>query len=221
MLHRADSTSILSILTCGALWLLPVGDLEAQETLDTVTIEEEREKSEDPLSSGVTLKTADETPSQTLGESLEGIPGLQVMGAGGEGRRKSLSIRGLSNQQVQVLWEGIPLNTALGGGVDFSQIPIWGEEQIDVYRGGNGLLGANALGGALHVFAPGKPRSTEGALSLRSGGFGAIGGRLSAQKGGQHWGVRTGLEGSWRDGDFPFIDHNGNRRIRAHNGSMD
>ena len=71
------------------------------------------------------------------------------------------------------------------------------------------------------MFAPGAPTSTQGSLSVRGGGYGSIGGRLSVQDGGDHWGVRTGLESTRRDGDFAFIDHNGNSRIRNHNGSLD
>lgn len=221
MLHRPHHLHVLLSLACLGVVLTPLKQGVAQEVLDPVTIEEERDKGEDPLASGTTLKLEATTPSQSLGEVLEEIPGVTTMGAGGEGRRKNISIRGLSNQQVQVLWDGIPLNTSLGGGVDLAQIPIWGGENVDVYRGGNGLLGANALGGALHLFAPASPVQRAGAISLRGGSYGSLGGRLNAEDGGEHWGVRTGLEGTHRQGDFTFRDHNGSPRVRRHNGSMD
>jgi len=221
VLHRPHHLHVvLSLAWLGGL-LYPGAQVSAQETLEPVTIEEERDKGEDPLASGATLVMEDAPPSQALGEVLEGIPGVTTMGAGGEGRRKQISIRGLSNQQVQVVWDGIPLNTSLGGGVDLAQIPIWGGENVDVYRGGNGLLGANALGGALHVLPPKSPTSRKASVSLRGGSYGSLGGRLSAEEGTEHWGVRTGLEGTHREGDFTFRDHNGSPRTRRHNGSMD
>ena len=195
--------------------------MTAQEQLNEINIQGEREKSEDPVSTGDVVEVEKDYPSSSVADQLKDVPGLMWMRSGGEGRRISLSIRGVSNQQVQVQWEGVPLNTALGGGTDLSQVPTWGDEVIEVYRGGNSVLGSSALGGGIHIKKKRIENKEHVLIGLRGGGFGSLGGRLRIQDEIDGWGLQTGVEGTHRQGDFTFIDHNGNQRKRLHNGSLD
>ena len=202
-----------------SLWIPLSG--ESQESLQPVVIESEKEKERDALSSGKVVPVSDEFKHRSVGDALHGIPGVQLFQSGGEGRRVSLSIRGMENQQVQVFWEDVPLNMGLGGGVDLSEIPVYGTDTIDVYRGGNALLGASALGGALSIHGLDPPEESRGDIGVRGGAFGTLGAHLSGGGRVGTWGWFSGIETKSRRGNFQFIDHNGRERERLNNGSRE
>ena len=66
-------------------------------------------------------------------ELLRDLVGVQVRGLGGE--LATVSIRGSSAEQVMVYLDGVPLNRALGGGVNLADLPLGQVESIEVYRG--------------------------------------------------------------------------------------
>ena len=70
-----------------------------------------------------------------LGEILERTVGVQVRNFGGLGDLSTISIRGSTAEQVEIFLDGIPLNRALGGGVDLSTLPLGNVERVEVYRG--------------------------------------------------------------------------------------
>jgi outer membrane cobalamin receptor len=79
-------------------------------------------------------------------------PGVAVSEYGGLGQLATVSIRGSGADAVLVLLDGLPLNTAFGGGVDLSSIPRSWIERIEVVRGPEGAhYGAGALGGVVNV----------------------------------------------------------------------
>ena len=73
--------------------------------------------------------------AETVPELLNDIVGVQVRSTGGFGSFSTVSIRSSSSEQVRVYLDGIPLNQALGGGVNLAAIPISVVERVDVYRG--------------------------------------------------------------------------------------
>jgi len=73
--------------------------------------------------------------AETIPELLNDIVGVQVRSTGGFGSFSTVSIRSSSSEQVRVYLDGIPLNQALGGGVNLAAIPISVVERVDVYRG--------------------------------------------------------------------------------------
>ena len=61
-------------------------------------------------------------------------------------------MRGSSAEQVEVYLDGIPLNSALGGGVNLENLPLSQVSQIEVYRGPQGtLFGKNSTGGVIAI----------------------------------------------------------------------
>ena len=79
-------------------------------------------------------------------------PGVAVRSHGGLGQLTTISIRGSTSGGVRVLLDGIPLDTAAGGGVDLSTIPLHWVDRVEVVRGAEGAyFGAGALGGAVNV----------------------------------------------------------------------
>jgi outer membrane cobalamin receptor len=79
-------------------------------------------------------------------------PGVAIQDYGGLGQLSTISIRGSTADDVLVLLDGIPLNTAFGGGVNLASIPRAWIGRIEVVRGVEGaLVRAGALGGVVNV----------------------------------------------------------------------
>ncbi len=93
----------------------------------------------------------EETKLRTLGEILREIAGVQIRTAGGVGAWSSISIRGSSPSQVQILFDGIPLNSGAVGAVNLGDLPLDAIGEIAVYRGFSPLhLGGN-IGGLVEL----------------------------------------------------------------------
>src|SRR3989338_3493475 len=87
---------------------------------------------------------------KTIPEVLEETPGITVRQAGGLGQLSTVSIRGSSAEQVAVFLDGVRLNTAAGGAVDFSTLPLNQLEKIEVIRGaGAHRFGSGSVGGVI------------------------------------------------------------------------
>jgi len=90
--------------------------------------------------------------SADLGEILRRSAGIDVKYTGGEGQVTTVSIRGSSAEQVAVFLDGIRLNSATFGIVDFSTIPVESIERIEVLRGGaSARFGTDAIGGVINI----------------------------------------------------------------------
>lgn len=92
------------------------------------------------------------TPGADLAQTLDRATGVNIRRYGGLGAFSTLSIRGSTAEQVQVFLDGVPLNQAVGGGVDLGGLPIGGVESVDIYRGAvPAHFGGNSLGGVVHI----------------------------------------------------------------------
>ncbi len=146
-------------------------------------------------------------PGGDLRSALLPLAGVRITSRGTPGTGSSVSIRGSTSDRVLVLVDGRRANTAQGGGVDLSALPLDVVERVEVFRGGaSALWGSGAIGGAVAVHTR---RPTPGFLSTRAelGSFGAR--RIAARAG-------AGLGGEWRgrlagrrfqtDGNYAYDD---------------
>jgi outer membrane cobalamin receptor len=132
-------------------------------------------------------------------------PGVSIRSYGGLGQLSTLSIRGSSSSGVRVLLDGIPLDTAAGGGVDLSSIPLHWVERVEVVRGAEGAYyGAGALGGAVNVVTLPATAGTWG-VETTGGSFETASAVADVGVGGDHWALLTALTASSTQGDFPFL----------------
>jgi len=70
----------------------------------------------------------------------------------GFGMVSSPSFRGTTAQQTAVLWNGIPVNSALLGQTDFNSISYKEYSEIGIKPGGGSILyGSGAIGGTIHL----------------------------------------------------------------------
>jgi len=109
------------------------------------------------LGGDVTVITADDIArkqERTLPDALKDVPGLNVVQTGGLGGQTSVFIRGTNSNHTKVLVDGIDVSdpSTPAGAFDFSQIPTWDIERIEVLRGPqSGLYGSDAIGGVINI----------------------------------------------------------------------
>ncbi len=70
----------------------------------------------------------------------------------GLGGLATTSFRGGSASHTAVIWNGIPLNSAMNGQLDLSLIPTKFVESVNIqYGGASALCGSGAIGGSIHL----------------------------------------------------------------------
>lgn len=113
----------------------------------------------------------------TLKDMLSSTPGVYAEPRFGEEVRLSIRGSGIGRsfhlRGVNILQDGVPINTADGGG-DFQEIDPLVLQHMEVYRGGNALeYGATTFGGAINVITPsGKTAPFDYMARMEAGSFG-------------------------------------------------
>lgn len=70
----------------------------------------------------------------------------------GQGGLATASFRGTAPSHTQVLWNGIPVNSAMYGWVDLSLLPVFFADEVSLYYGSSSLTkGTGALGGTITI----------------------------------------------------------------------
>jgi vitamin B12 transporter len=88
----------------------------------------------------------------TVDEALRSVPGVEIRRSGAYGKTASVTIRGASANQVQVLVDGLRVKSPTLGQVDLSDLSPDLIERIEVIRGAQSTLyGADAIGGVINI----------------------------------------------------------------------
>ncbi len=144
-----------------------------------------------------------------LPEVLDEQPGLRVSRIGGLGSFSLLSVRGSTSDQVLIFVDGIPLNSAEGGPVDLSTVPLGPIDRVVVYRGMSpAVFGGSAIGGVVSI----ETRSVRDAvLEVEAGGgsFGTRAARAFYGDGGERWDAGVSVDYSGSQGDYTFLNDGG------------
>jgi len=150
-------------------------------------------------------------PGKGVADLLDQEVGLNVTRQGGLDAFSTLSIRGSSAEQVLIFLDGIPLNSAEGGPVNLSLLPLGNLEKIEIYRGAAPiLLGGSAIGGVVNLVSNSTSKRT---LELTGGG-GSYGTRSAQGSFSDQFGLfqlTLGLDYSGSMGNFDYIDDRGTR----------
>ena len=167
-----------------------------------------RRRSEDDAS--FVEKISVDRSNGSLVQVLDAATGLNIRRYGGLGSFSTVSIRGSTAEQVQVFLDGVPLNSASGGGVDIGRLPLAGVQQIEIHRGNvPSQLGGNSIGGVVHMRTRGLDAPEHTRLNASGGSF------RTRQLGLSHgsrlgpWSYLSLLDYSASDNTFRFWDDNG------------
>lgn len=106
-----------------------------------------------------------------LGELLQTAPGVVITQSGGPGQASSVSIRGSSSNQVLVLVDGVPLNSAISGSADLSRVPLELVEHVTVRTGAQSArYGPRAMAGVIEIET--RKLKREASTFLKTGALG-------------------------------------------------
>lgn len=203
------SASILLVVAFGLC--LPAETAQGEDSADIgdvlVRSSSENESAEKPSAFASVIypeKYSDELV--TLPELLSQQVGLHVKSFGGLGQLSTVSIRGSTAEQVSVFIDGIKINTAQGGAVDFSTIPLGSIERVEVIRGGaSGLFGSDAVGGVINIVTKRAKKKPSLELRFSEGSFFTIETHEGFSKSFGKWGLTFDHTHLSSDGDFSFI----------------
>ncbi|HTL52896.1 MAG TPA: TonB-dependent receptor plug domain-containing protein, partial [Planctomycetota bacterium] len=123
----------------------------------------------------IELKQATES-LDSVSDELEKTVGVTVRRLGGLGSFSTLSIRGSTPQQVEIFWDGVPLNRADSGLTNLEDIPMDLIERVEIYRGAApAQFGAAGIGGVVNlVTRRPPPRTATGTGAAPAQAFGLV-----------------------------------------------
>lgn len=161
---------------------------------------------DDPTAFTTVVRAADyDGEAATTDELLSRVPGVQLRRFGGPGAPTELSIRGSTDSQVLVAFDGIRLGTAQSGRADPSTVPLALLERIEVARGGGSAqAGSNAIGGVVDLvpLQPGGPTRTRS--SAAHGAYGTWQGSLARTGSAAGFDYALAYDAFHSDGDWEF-----------------
>lgn len=140
-------------------------------------------------------------PAPAVDEALRSIPGFALYRRSGSRTAnptsQGVTFRGLggsASSRAVVLDDGLPLNDAFGGWVQWGRVPLGALERVEVLRGGaSSLYGTGALAGVVQlVRRDGTGRRLDADLS--AGSLDTRHGSLFAREGGERWSARLAAE---------------------------
>lgn len=105
--------------------------------------------------SRIDVTDIDKSRYNSIDQILKNETGISFKSYGGEGQLQNITLRGMTGEQTQVLFDGIPLNSLQLGLADFGSISSGELKEITVYKGGGAYSGSNgSIGGTIDL----KPR---------------------------------------------------------------
>jgi outer membrane receptor protein involved in Fe transport len=123
-------------------------------------------------------------PVEYTDEYLQYLPGVNVSRPFGIFSSKStVTMRGLDGKEqgrVLVMIDGVPVNKADGGSVNWNLINTGEIERIEVVKGpGSSIYGGNAMGGSINIITRKPQKKISGLFGLQYGTYNTMGGRLA------------------------------------------
>ncbi|WP_309044017.1 TonB-dependent receptor [Marinobacter sediminicola] len=113
-----------------------------------------------------------ENRTANLANVLSNQTGVQIRQSGGLGSYSSVSIRGSTARQVQVVVDGMLLNDPVTGGVDMGKLGLHDISRIQIYPGGAPAQFAQAgIGGVVVMETLGKDIEDSTRINLGAGSF--------------------------------------------------
>jgi iron complex outermembrane receptor protein len=182
----------LFVVLC--LWLTS-SQLHAQAQADSLMPEVViRGLLHQPFTAGVKRQQLDSLSlqlrqGQSLANLLQELSPLYIREYG-PGQLSTISFRGTSSSHTAVLWNGLNINSPTLGQTDFSQIPAFALENVQVqYGSSSSLYGSAALGGSIQLQT--QPRQWQPGVRARlrqeAGSFGSYFTGLGGQWTNQQW----------------------------------
>lgn len=155
------------LLGCVLLCSLPAGAAETQtEGFASYSLGEVYVRGKKPpvtqqasVTNVITAEDIEKTGSRTVAEALSHATGVRV--STGRKNEPRINIRGLGQERVLIMIDGVPYYETNYGALDMNQIPTDNIAKIEITKGAASVLyGTNALAGTVNIItkqATGKP----------------------------------------------------------------
>ena len=175
----------------------------------------------EPLSPSSRIIKADEFRGRftDLPSVLETVSGVNIRSMGGYGQYAEGAIRGGAANGVRVYLDGVLLNSAAGGAVDLSKVPLDRIAEIRVTKNTSGLRQmGEGMGGVIELFTyeggelAAANRKMVGA-NFEAGSFGYVKGGTMVRSGGGRVRQQFNFDAAKSGNDYPFVHDNGTRRV--------
>ncbi|MCX6273052.1 MAG: TonB-dependent receptor [Bacteroidetes bacterium] len=157
----------------------------------------------------ISKKQAEQIPANNVDDLLRTEAVMSVDRASGIfSKNASITMRGLNGSyRTLVLVDGIPINKADGGAINWSRLNVNNVERIEIVEGPNSALyGGNAMAGTINIITTRPEKKAEASVKVFGGSLNTIGGTAyigGSQKPdhGLYWSVNT----FYRKGDGYII----------------
>ncbi|MDP3769039.1 MAG: TonB-dependent receptor plug domain-containing protein, partial [Dehalococcoidia bacterium] len=163
----------LSVLTAVVMWATPAVAQEVKQLEPVVVTATKAETPHERLPAAVTVIDGGEIKGRhyaTVPDVLRQVPGVEIQRSGTPGKNTTIKIRGATQEQIQVLVDGMRVKASTTGEFNPSNLAIDEIERIEVVRGPQATLyGADAIGGVVNIITKrgqGPPSAT---LALQGG----------------------------------------------------
>lgn len=139
-------------------FLIPLSSYSSEIELETVNIESKKIESTAANNPGIAVDMIDvsqyHNSAKDINQVLNMTPGIVVRNDGGVGSDFTLSLNGLSNNQVRYFIDGIPMED-FGSALSLDNFPVNLVQDLEVYKGVVPVaLSSDALGGAINIVTP-------------------------------------------------------------------
>lgn len=166
----------------------------------------------DPTSHRQTVElTGRAAAGATVADVLDEAVGVKIKRYGGLGEWATAMIRGYSSDKVAIYIDGVPINGAVSGVVNLSDLPLAAVERIEIYRGAAPPeLAAAGMAGAINIVTR---TAGDGPPTVRVEGrvasFGVVGAGVSGSGSVGPMSVAASVDTVNSDGDYPYRDDRG------------
>jgi len=173
-----------------------------------------------PLSPSSRVIKADEFRGRftDLPSVLETVSGVDIRSMGGYGQYAESAIRGGAANGVRVYLDGVLLNSAAGGAVDLSKVPLDRIAEIRITKSTSGLRQmGEGMGGVIELFTDAGGESAAAGkritgVNFEAGSFGYVKGGMIVRAGGGKVKQQFNFDAAKSDNDYPFVHDNNTTR---------
>lgn len=167
---------------------------------------------------GSSISILTDTDIEALGtdfviDAIATIPGVTINQNGTFGGSASVRIRGASNEQTLVIFDGVVANdpTSPGGGFNFARVDVSNIDRIEVLKGPQSTLwGTDAIGGVVNIITKRPEKSLNGNAFAQAGSFNSLRGGAAVQGANERFDFRLAATGMSTDGISKADEVNGN-----------
>ena len=153
------------------LLLLHLSSAQAENTTETIVVTATTETELNTPNYQILHREDFIDSSQTLGDLLQKINGIQIRQISGLGNPASVSVRGSSSKQVQLYIDGQLINDSQFGGFDVNQLPTEQIDSIEISKSQALGTGSTPIGGVIRINTY-NPQIDSARISLATGSFG-------------------------------------------------